>query len=123
MPDDKTVRNVFLGKPDWRRKLGRPKLRWLDCTEDDKKPKGVQRWRKKAEDICMGYHLVEDTGYTIRTICQRSRFISYPSKYCMYLCFRWTFSPLHYGPLAVTSPFTVSFTWAWKELSTKSDSG
>jgi hypothetical protein len=47
--DDKNVKKVFLGKPDGRRKAGRPKLRWLDCTETDVKSKGVKRWRKKAE--------------------------------------------------------------------------
>jgi hypothetical protein len=30
MSDDRTVRKVFLGKPDGRRKVGRPKPRWLD---------------------------------------------------------------------------------------------
>jgi hypothetical protein len=43
------VKKVFLGKPDGRRKAGRPKLRWLDCIENDLKSKGVKRWRKKAE--------------------------------------------------------------------------
>jgi hypothetical protein len=28
--DNRTIRKVFLGKPDGRRKAGRPKLRWLD---------------------------------------------------------------------------------------------
>jgi hypothetical protein len=87
------------------------------------KPKGVRRWGKKAEDVYMGYDLEEDTGYAIWTVCQRSRFVSYPGKYCMYLCFRQTFCLLHYGTPAVTSPFTVSFTWALKELSKKPDSG
>jgi hypothetical protein len=31
MSNDKTVKKVFLGKPDGRRKAGRPKVRWLDC--------------------------------------------------------------------------------------------
>jgi hypothetical protein len=37
MSDDKTVKKVFLGKPDGRRKAGRPKLRWLDGNENDLK--------------------------------------------------------------------------------------
>jgi hypothetical protein len=39
-----------LGKPDGRRKAGRPKLRWLDCIENDLKLLDVKRCRKKAED-------------------------------------------------------------------------
>jgi hypothetical protein len=50
MSDDGTVKKVFLGKPDGRRKAGRPKLRLFDCIENDLKSKGVKRWRKKAED-------------------------------------------------------------------------
>jgi hypothetical protein len=49
MSDDRTVKKVFMGKPDGRRKAGRPELRWLDCIENDLKWMGVQRWRKKAE--------------------------------------------------------------------------
>jgi hypothetical protein len=56
MSDDRTVRKVFVGKPDGRRKAGRPKLRWLDCIENDLKSIGVKRWMKKAEDICMCCH-------------------------------------------------------------------
>jgi hypothetical protein len=50
MSDDRTVKKVFLGKPDRRRKAGRPKLRWSDCIENDLKSMGVKRWREKAED-------------------------------------------------------------------------
>jgi hypothetical protein len=49
MSDDRAVKNVFLRKPDGRRKAGRPKLRWLNCLENDVKSMGVQGW-KKAED-------------------------------------------------------------------------
>jgi hypothetical protein len=31
--DDRTVKKVFLGKADGRRKVGSPKLRWLDYCE------------------------------------------------------------------------------------------
>jgi hypothetical protein len=48
MSDDRTVNKVFLGKSDGRRKVGRPKVRWLDCIENDLKFMGVKRWRKKA---------------------------------------------------------------------------
>jgi hypothetical protein len=33
MCDGRTVKEVFLGKPDGRRNAGRPKLRWLNCIE------------------------------------------------------------------------------------------
>ena len=50
MSDGRTVRKVFVGKHDGRRKAGRPKLRWLDCIENDLKSMGVKILRKKAED-------------------------------------------------------------------------
>jgi hypothetical protein len=43
MSDDRTVKKVFLGKPDGRRKVGRPKARWSDCTENDLKSIGIKR--------------------------------------------------------------------------------
>jgi hypothetical protein len=49
MSRDGTVKKVFLGRTDGRRKVGRPKLRWLDCIENDLKFMGVKKWRKKAE--------------------------------------------------------------------------
>jgi hypothetical protein len=44
------MKRVFLGNPGGRRKPGRPRLRWLDCVEDDLKTLGLSRWRKEAED-------------------------------------------------------------------------
>jgi hypothetical protein len=49
MSDGRAAKKVFLGKPDGRRKAGRPKVRWLDSIENDLKSKGAKRWRKKAE--------------------------------------------------------------------------
>jgi len=40
---DRTVKKVFLGKPNGRRKAGRPKLIWLNCIENDVKLLGVKR--------------------------------------------------------------------------------
>jgi hypothetical protein len=65
--DDKTVKKVFLGKPDGRSKAGRPELRWLDCIENDPKSMGAKRWRKKAEDksvwaVILKEALVEPQG-------------------------------------------------------------
>jgi hypothetical protein len=37
MSDDRTVKKVFLEKPDGRREAGRPKLRWLYRIENDLK--------------------------------------------------------------------------------------
>ena len=40
--DDRTVKKVFLGKPDGRRKAGRPELIWPNCIENDVKLLGVK---------------------------------------------------------------------------------
>jgi hypothetical protein len=61
MSDGRTVTIVFLRKPDGRRKAGRPKLRWLDCTENDLKSMGVKRWRKKAEDRSVWAIILKET--------------------------------------------------------------
>jgi len=43
MSDDRTVKKVFLGKPDGKRRAARSKLRWLLCTENDLKLMGIKR--------------------------------------------------------------------------------
>jgi hypothetical protein len=41
---------VFLGKPDGRRRRGRPRKRWLDDLEEDLRKIEVKGCRRKAED-------------------------------------------------------------------------
>jgi hypothetical protein len=58
LSDDRTVKKVLLGKPTRIRKTGRPKLRWLYCTD-----KVWNRWvstdGRRRKQICMSYHLKE----------------------------------------------------------------
>jgi hypothetical protein len=42
------AKKVFVSKPEGRRDIGRPKLKWLDNTEDDIKALGIRRWRINA---------------------------------------------------------------------------
>jgi hypothetical protein len=41
---------VFNAKPESRRGVGRPRLRWLDDVEADIKALGTKRWRIRAQD-------------------------------------------------------------------------
>jgi hypothetical protein len=41
---------VFNAKPEGRRAVGRPRLRWLDDVGADIKALGVKMWRIKAQD-------------------------------------------------------------------------
>jgi len=43
MSDDRTIKKVFMGKPEGKKKAARPQLRWLDCTENDLKLMGITR--------------------------------------------------------------------------------
>ena len=73
MSDDRNIKKVFLGKPGGRRKAGRPKLRLLDCIEDDLKSMSVKRWREKAEGRSVWaiilnmtlVNLLKPTGYVM----------------------------------------------------------
>ena len=49
MSDDGTVKTVFLGKPEGRRKAVMPEFTWLDCIENELTLIGAKRWMKKAE--------------------------------------------------------------------------
>jgi hypothetical protein len=51
MEDTRLPKMVLNAKPEGRREVERPRLRWLDDVEADiKKALGVKRWRIKAQD-------------------------------------------------------------------------
>jgi hypothetical protein len=50
MEDTRLPNMIFNAKPEGRRGVGRPRLRWLDDVEADIKALGVKRWRIKAQD-------------------------------------------------------------------------
>jgi len=64
MSDDRTVKKVFLGISDGRRKAGRPKLRWLDCIVNDEIDVCQEMEKASKRQICLGYHSEGDTGET-----------------------------------------------------------
>ena len=50
MEENRIDRKLLNGKPGGRRRIGRPRLRWLDDMEDDLRKMKVKRWRTKAKD-------------------------------------------------------------------------
>jgi hypothetical protein len=48
MDQRRFVKKIFDSKPEGRRKVGRPRLRWLDDVENDLRMMKIKRWRKKC---------------------------------------------------------------------------
>jgi hypothetical protein len=47
MDQRRVVKKIFDSKPEGRRQVGRPRLRWLDDVENDLRVMKIKRWREK----------------------------------------------------------------------------
>jgi hypothetical protein len=50
MVDRRMPKKVMREKIYSRRKRGRPKFRWLDDIQENLREKGIEGWRRKAQD-------------------------------------------------------------------------
>jgi hypothetical protein len=50
MQDNLPCKKITLDKPEGRRRVGRPNLRWMDGVTEDAERLGVRNWRIKARD-------------------------------------------------------------------------
>jgi hypothetical protein len=51
MDQRRVIKKIFDSKPEGRRKVGRPRLRWLHDVENDLRVMKIKRWRKKRLKI------------------------------------------------------------------------
>jgi hypothetical protein len=60
MPASRLTKKVCSGKPEGKRKFGRPRTRWLDDVEADIRKMGFRGWRRKAGDRSEWMKLVKE---------------------------------------------------------------
>ena len=48
MNNDRTNKKIINTKPDGVRSVGKPKMRWEDCVDQDIRLLGVKNWKKVA---------------------------------------------------------------------------
>jgi hypothetical protein len=48
MSEDRVIRKLYMSKPEKRRSVGRPKMRWLDDVEEDLRMMRINGWRGRA---------------------------------------------------------------------------
>jgi hypothetical protein len=48
MSEDRVIKKLYMSKPEGRRSVGRPKMRWLDDMEEDLRRMRISGWRGKA---------------------------------------------------------------------------
>jgi hypothetical protein len=67
------LRKFFLGNSDGRRRIGRPRKRWLDDLEEDLRKLGVKGWRRKSEGREEWRHVVKKAEAVAPTRRRRKR--------------------------------------------------
>jgi hypothetical protein len=50
MQDNLQCKKITLDKPEGRRRVGRPNIRWMDGVMRDVERLGVRNWKSKAKD-------------------------------------------------------------------------
>jgi hypothetical protein len=48
MSEDGVIKKLYMSKPEGRRSVGRPRMRWLDDVEEDLRMMTIVGWRGKA---------------------------------------------------------------------------
>ena len=61
MDQGRTVKKIFQSKPERSRRMGRPRLRWLEDVEKDLWEMKVKRWLQKAVDREEWASIIEET--------------------------------------------------------------
>jgi len=65
MQDNLPSKKITLDKPEGRRRVGRPNLRWMDGVMRDAESLGVRNWRIKAKDR-YGWRRLLESAKTLR---------------------------------------------------------
>jgi hypothetical protein len=64
MQDNLPCKKITLDKPEGRRQVGRPSLRWMDGMMRDAERLGIRNWRIKARDRD-GWRLILESAKTL----------------------------------------------------------
>jgi hypothetical protein len=64
MQDNLPCKKITLEKPEGRRRVGRPNLRWMDGVMRDADRQGIRNWRTKARDRD-GWRLILELAKTL----------------------------------------------------------
>jgi hypothetical protein len=67
MQDNLQCKKITLDKPEGRRRVGRPNLRWLDGVMRDAERLGIRNWRIKARDRD-GWRLFLESAKTLHNL-------------------------------------------------------
>jgi hypothetical protein len=70
MARDRGVKIIFEDKPGGRRRVGRPRLRWIGGVENDLRTMGVKRWRNEAKDREMAANCEGGQGPALAVVLQ-----------------------------------------------------
>jgi hypothetical protein len=49
MSEDRITKILYMRKPEGRKSVGRPKMRWLDDVDEDLRKMTIGGWRGKAQ--------------------------------------------------------------------------